>query len=34
MTPPDTVYPFAMIEDEWIPTPERCCAVMNKAMSL
>lgn len=34
MTPPDTVYPFAMIEDEWIPTPERVLSGMNKALSL
>ncbi|CAM3975145.1 alpha-ketoacid dehydrogenase subunit beta [Alicyclobacillus pomorum] len=34
VTPPDTVYPFAMIEDEWIPTPERVLSGMNKALSL
>ncbi|GMA50201.1 pyruvate dehydrogenase E1 component subunit beta [Alicyclobacillus contaminans] len=34
ITPPDTVYPFAMIEDEWIPTPQRVLAGLDKALSL
>ncbi|SFU91953.1 alpha-ketoacid dehydrogenase subunit beta [Alicyclobacillus macrosporangiidus] len=34
VTPPDTVYPFAQIEDEWIPTPQRVLAGMNKALTV
>lgn len=33
-TPPDTVYPFGMIEDEWLPTPEYVVNTLNKVMSL
>ncbi|SIT03153.1 alpha-ketoacid dehydrogenase subunit beta [Alicyclobacillus vulcanalis] len=33
-TPPDTVYPFGMIEDEWLPTPEYVLATLDKVMSL
>lgn len=31
VTPPDTIYPFSMIEDEWLPTPED---VVNKSIEL
>lgn len=34
ITPPDTVYPFAQIEDEWIPGPKQVAAGMEKALSL
>lgn len=27
---PDTVYPFAQIEDQWLPTPARIIAAVNK----
>ncbi|WP_008338680.1 alpha-ketoacid dehydrogenase subunit beta [Alicyclobacillus acidocaldarius] len=33
-TPPDTVYPFGMIEDEWLPTPEYVLKTLDKVMSL
>lgn len=29
---PDTVYPFAQIEDTWLPTPARIIAAVNKVM--
>ncbi|CAM2782690.1 alpha-ketoacid dehydrogenase subunit beta [Paenibacillus sediminis] len=29
---PDTVYPFALIEDTWLPTPARIIAAVNKVM--
>lgn len=34
ITPPDTVYPFGQIEDEWIPSPSKVLSGMNQAMSL
>ncbi|MCL6637465.1 MAG: alpha-ketoacid dehydrogenase subunit beta, partial [Alicyclobacillus sp.] len=34
ITPPDTVYPFALIEDEWIPTPARVLAGMDKVLTI
>ncbi|KPV45479.1 alpha-ketoacid dehydrogenase subunit beta [Alicyclobacillus ferrooxydans] len=34
ITPPDTVYPFAQIEDEWIPDSKQVLAGMDKALSL
>lgn len=34
ISPPDTVYPFAQIEDEWIPGPKQVAAGMDKALSL
>jgi pyruvate dehydrogenase E1 component beta subunit len=34
ITPPDTVYPFAMIEDEWIPGPKQVLRGFEKAMNL
>jgi pyruvate dehydrogenase E1 component beta subunit len=34
ITPPDTVYPFAQIEDEWIPGPKQVLAGMDKVLSL
>ncbi|EJY56149.1 Transketolase central region [Alicyclobacillus hesperidum URH17-3-68] len=33
-TPPDTVYPFGMIEDEWLPTPQYVVDTLNKVMTL
>lgn len=33
-TPPDTVYPFGLIEDDWLPTPEFIINHLNKVMSL
>ncbi|WP_223066235.1 alpha-ketoacid dehydrogenase subunit beta [Paenibacillus caui] len=32
VTPPDTVYPFAQIEDTWLPTPARIVAAVNKVI--
>lgn len=29
---PDTVYPFALIEDAWLPTPARIVAAVNKVI--
>lgn len=29
---PDTVYPFAQIEDAWLPTPQRIIAAVNKVL--
>jgi pyruvate dehydrogenase E1 component beta subunit len=29
---PDTVYPFAQIEDIWLPTPERIVSYLNKVL--
>jgi len=34
VTAPDTVYGFAQIEDEWLPTPERVLAGYDKVLSL
>ncbi|QSO48225.1 alpha-ketoacid dehydrogenase subunit beta [Alicyclobacillus mengziensis] len=34
ITPPDTVYPFAQIEDEWIPGQKDVVAGMDKVLSL
>ncbi|PWI58492.1 alpha-ketoacid dehydrogenase subunit beta [Sulfoacidibacillus thermotolerans] len=34
IAPPDTVYPFAMIEDEWLPTPKRVLSGLEKVFSL
>ncbi|GAB6930186.1 pyruvate dehydrogenase complex E1 component subunit beta [Paenibacillus sp. JCM 10914] len=33
VTPPDTVYPFAQIEDTWLPTPARIVEAVNKVMN-
>lgn len=30
---PDTVYPFAQIEDQWLPTPARIVASVNKVLN-
>lgn len=30
---PDTVYPFAQIEDQWLPTPARIIAAVNKVLN-
>ncbi|MDO3412856.1 alpha-ketoacid dehydrogenase subunit beta [Saccharibacillus sp. CPCC 101409] len=32
VTPPDTVYAFAQIEDAWLPTPERIIASVKKVL--
>jgi pyruvate dehydrogenase E1 component beta subunit len=29
---PDTVYPFAQIEDEWLPTPARIVENLNRVL--
>jgi pyruvate dehydrogenase E1 component beta subunit len=34
IAPPDTIYPFGLIEDEWIPTPQHVLSGMNKALTL
>ncbi len=34
ISPPDTVYPFGLIEDEWLPTPKLVLNNLNKVMSL
>ncbi|MDO7904903.1 alpha-ketoacid dehydrogenase subunit beta [Paenibacillus sp. JX-17] len=33
VTPPDTVYPFALIEDQWLPTPNRVIDAVNKVLN-
>ncbi|WAH36563.1 alpha-ketoacid dehydrogenase subunit beta [Alicyclobacillus dauci] len=33
-TPPDTVYPYGLIEDEWLPTPQFIVDALNKVTSL
>jgi len=33
VAPPDTVYPFAQIEDTWLPTPARIVDAVNKVMN-
>ncbi|NOU96111.1 alpha-ketoacid dehydrogenase subunit beta [Paenibacillus sp. LMG 31456] len=32
VTPPDTVYAFAQIEDQWLPNPARIVAGLNKVL--
>lgn len=32
VTPPDTVYPFAQIEDQWLPSPARVIEGVNKVL--
>ncbi|WP_018752823.1 alpha-ketoacid dehydrogenase subunit beta [Paenibacillus sanguinis] len=32
ITPPDTVYPFAQIEDQWLPSPARIIEGVNKVL--
>ncbi|QQE79612.1 alpha-ketoacid dehydrogenase subunit beta [Alicyclobacillus sp. SO9] len=34
VTPPDTVYPFGQIEDEWLPSPKQVVSGLEKVMSL
>jgi pyruvate dehydrogenase E1 component beta subunit len=34
ISPPDTVYPFALIEDDWLPTPKLVLSNLNKVISL
>lgn len=34
VTPPDTVYPFGMIEDDWLPSPQFIIEQLNKVTSL
>jgi pyruvate dehydrogenase E1 component beta subunit len=29
---PDTVYPFAQIEDQWLPSPARVIAAVNQVL--
>lgn len=33
VTPPDTVYPFAQIEDTWLPTPARIMDAVHKVLN-
>lgn len=33
VAPPDTVYPFAQIEDAWLPTPARIVETVNKVLN-
>lgn len=33
ITPPDTVYPFAQIEDQWLPSPARIVDGVNKVLA-
>lgn len=33
VTGPDTVYPFAQIEDQWLPTPARIVTAVNKVLN-
>lgn len=33
ITPPDTVYPFAQIEDQWLPSPARIVEGVNKVLA-
>ncbi|WP_281888860.1 alpha-ketoacid dehydrogenase subunit beta [Paenibacillus sp. YYML68] len=32
VAPPDTVYPFAQVEDQWLPNPARIVAGLNKVL--
>lgn len=32
VAPPDTIYPFAQIEDQWLPNPARIIAGLNKVL--
>jgi pyruvate dehydrogenase E1 component beta subunit len=32
VAPPDTVYPFAQIEDAWLPNPAKVIAGINKVL--
>lgn len=32
ITPPDTIYPFAQIEDQWLPSPARIIEGVNKVL--
>lgn len=34
VTPPDTVYPYGLIEDEWLPTPKFIIDSLNKVSKL
>ncbi|MBX5437875.1 MAG: alpha-ketoacid dehydrogenase subunit beta [Alicyclobacillaceae bacterium] len=34
ITPPDTVYPFTLIEDEWIPSPKQVVGGLERVMNL
>lgn len=34
ITPPDTVYPFALLEEEWLPSSGQVLAGLEKALSL
>ena len=32
VTPPDTVFPFALVEDDWLPDPKRVIAAVNQVL--
>lgn len=34
IAPPDTVYPFGVVEDDWLPSPELVVTGLQKVMSL
>jgi len=34
ITPPDTIYPFGLIEDEWLPNPQQVIRGLDKVLSL
>ncbi len=34
VAPPDTIYPFGLIEDEWLPTPRLVISQLERVMSL
>lgn len=34
VSPPDTVFPFAMMEDEWLPSPKQVMRGFDKVLSL
>ncbi len=34
VSPPDTVYPFGLIEDEWLPTPQLVLSQLEKVTNL
>jgi pyruvate dehydrogenase E1 component beta subunit len=34
VTPPDTIYPFGLIEDDWLPTPQFIVNSLNKVKNL
>lgn len=34
ITPPDTIYPFGLIEDDWLPGPQQVIQGLDKVLSL